>query len=337
MFSIQPEQLWRRYIVAIVLIAMTITGSHVIATRSSGDSALVAADVNLSGRQRMLSQRITLFARSLVHQSDVQKQKEYLSILQSDLELFSDSHKTLRSRAYLNTALLNLYQGTGERSGLDDMVLRFGILGRQTIEAWDQNDTKLQTELLDRLPTLSTGPLLFELNQAVLEFETIATEIESKEKQISDLIFAAALILLGLEATLIFWPAHRAIISSIADLKHQRRVANTQRRVAQDAAKQAENALRTKTEFFNMLSHELRTPLNGIVAGTEILKEAQIDKDDREIVDVIAKAGETLTQKITFLLEMSSSVSDDEPLRGDENFREKTSEIQQEFASIDGD
>ncbi|MEO0344269.1 MAG: histidine kinase dimerization/phospho-acceptor domain-containing protein [Pseudomonadota bacterium] len=309
MFENKPELLWRRYVLAIVLIACTITASHFLATRSSGDSARLAADVNLSGRQRMLSQRITLFAQSYVNAQDREVAETYRKTLVADLALFTESHQTLRSRPYLSPRHQTLYFGTNENSGLDKMVMQFQDLTEALLASRIAGKDETTLVSLNALKTLATAPLLTQLNEAVSEFEAIAKSVEEQETRLSHIIFMVALTLLILEAIFIFWPAHQAITAAVSGLRREKAAANSHKEAALEAALIAKQSLASKTRFFNILSHELRTPLNGIVAGTEILKDSDLLTDeDRETVAMIAASGDDLTQKITRLLDVSASI-----------------------------
>ena len=65
------------------------------------------------------------------------------------------------------------------------------------------------------------------------------------------------------------------------------------RRVRQ-ARKAAEQASSAKSEFLANMSHEIRTPLNGIVGMAELLARTVLDKEQREMTDVIQSSSETL-------------------------------------------
>jgi signal transduction histidine kinase/CheY-like chemotaxis protein len=69
-----------------------------------------------------------------------------------------------------------------------------------------------------------------------------------------------------------------------------------------DNAKEASAA---KSIFLANMSHEIRTPLNGIVGFTELLKNANLDGEEREFVDVIEKSSENLLEIINNILDLS--------------------------------
>lgn len=308
-----PERLWQRYVLAVALIALAISVSHYMATQSSGLSAEIAADVNKSGRQRMLSQRITHFAFALSSASSPAHLDDLRRTLDADLDLFLSSHEALRARHYLTEGHQTLYSGSERAIGLDDMVDHFSelIAKIRSIALAQRADTTFVTgSTLSELHDLATGPLLRELNNSVQQFELAVATTEASDKRVANISFAIALGLLLFEALFIFWPAHRAIIASFSKLRKEREFAEDLQRHTQKIAEDRTEALAAKTKFFNHLSLELRTPLNGIVAGSDILKDANLCPDDRETVKVISDAGEELTRKIDLLLSASSGTSE---------------------------
>jgi PAS domain S-box-containing protein len=68
---------------------------------------------------------------------------------------------------------------------------------------------------------------------------------------------------------------------------------------------EAEKANRAKSEFLSRMSHELRTPLNAILGFAQLLEMTPLDRDKREAVAQILKAGQHLLGLINEVLEIS--------------------------------
>ena len=78
----------------------------------------------------------------------------------------------------------------------------------------------------------------------------------------------------------------------------------------QKARANAEMANRIKDDFLAMLSHELRTPLNAIVGWVHLLKNGQLNEEDRERgIDVIARNAAAQGAIIDELLDISRIVT----------------------------
>ena len=68
---------------------------------------------------------------------------------------------------------------------------------------------------------------------------------------------------------------------------------------------EAEKANKAKSEFLSRMSHELRTPLNAILGFAQLLEMSALDRDKRESVAQILKAGQHLLGLINEVLEIS--------------------------------
>ncbi len=67
----------------------------------------------------------------------------------------------------------------------------------------------------------------------------------------------------------------------------------------------AESANRAKSAFLAMMSHEIRTPMNAILGNAALLGEAELGPGERESVEAIESAGQTLLSVINDVLDFS--------------------------------
>ncbi len=71
------------------------------------------------------------------------------------------------------------------------------------------------------------------------------------------------------------------------------------------ATETAIRANEAKSLFLATMSHEIRTPLNGIIGFTSLLRQTELNSEQKEQVDIIKKSGDLLLNVISDILDFS--------------------------------
>ena len=266
-----PGQLWRRYALALSLVLTLLGASHYASLKGLSNGEEASSVINLAGRQRMLSQRI-LYLSALTMET---RSEEADPRLASAVDSFWRAHMALTRGGDLGLSWTgaekraSIYDTVVDGRTLDSMSFAFAAYARKVIAgddeereaAWRRMQAVGPTELLDRL------------DDATKRFETDARDGTRRVRDIADVTFALAILVVVFEAIFIFWPAQRMVSSTILRMRRANaRLANANREseAARDAA---ERAMRVRTQFLANMSHELRTPLNGVMGMLDLLKD----------------------------------------------------------------
>ena len=130
--------------------------------------------------------------------------------------------------------------------------------------------------------------------------------ITGMEAMIVNKVFTGVTAVVGSFAASIF--LHRMVRSQV-DFRVQSQdlleIVERERLRAQTMADEADFANRAKTDFLANMSHELRTPLNGVVGIANTLATTQLDKQQREMVNLIDASGRTLARLLSDILDFS--------------------------------
>ena len=201
----QSKNLLRRYFVAVTVLVLLIFGGYPLHFDTSRKSVLDQEIINVSGQQRMLSQRIALLAHWLLH-DEVENNRTSTIMLES-IKNFEHNHEWIMSNRiilrpeieshYLGAAGPNLDHRTKEFLRLSKTLLS----GKQTEAQFAKNVKYIEVEASD--------PFLKDLDHAVKLFEVAANGRAERLDLIQRIAVAATLIVLFIEIFFIFYPGYK--------------------------------------------------------------------------------------------------------------------------------
>lgn len=286
------KQLTRRYVVALALIAMLATTAFSTLFLSIQREEDAATVINVAGRQRMLSQRITLFV-NLARENP--NDASYLDEAEKAVALFETSHngllngdETLGLPGVVGRPAQAIYYG---ETALDRRCRRFIELTKGVIVS-ARTTGAMPPQMIDEINETATGPLLVSLDQAVKSFERESTIAIERLEIIETIVYLFTLALLAFEAAFIFRPAVKRVASAIADLM----AAETRLREAAEDRKLVLDAV----------GHELRTPLNAMTHALASFVPETMKERDRGLLQMIAKGCDDILDSVTAVLNFVS-------------------------------
>jgi diguanylate cyclase (GGDEF)-like protein/PAS domain S-box-containing protein len=201
--------LTRRYLLALVLIALLSVGAHAALQHLITSQRGAAAEVNLSGRQRMLSQRIALHVTQLAGSPDPAERARLRAALTDLVAEMERAHEALRSgdpRAGLSgppPTAVQAMDGSGVR--LDERVRSF-LADARAVVAVPDADLSAGHERAAAVVDQARGELLAVLDRAVLTYQRASEERVAGLRRVAQGVLLATLTALVLEGLLVFRP-----------------------------------------------------------------------------------------------------------------------------------
>ncbi|MGE3713764.1 MAG: response regulator [Alphaproteobacteria bacterium] len=277
-----------RYVLALGLIAMLACCAFMLEEFSISSHQTDASVINISGRQRMLSQRMTMFAEQMASDPNGQRYEEARRNLKSALHDFKTAHHDLihgnpsRGIPFVQSdAIRRVY--FDDSIGLDAHANRFISIMEQIAGMPIERRADVYALLLQVRPAAEHS-LLDALDTAVQQYEQDNINYAGTLLHYERIILAITLLTILLEGIFIFRPA----VQNVEKYQKKLRALN-----------------RIKSEFLANMSHEIRTPLNGIFGMAELLQDSKLNEQQHHYVQTMLSSADNLLTIIDDLLDFS--------------------------------
>ncbi|WPZ35058.1 ATP-binding protein [Thalassobaculum sp. OXR-137] len=320
------------YAVGLTLVAVIATVIWFTTIFMASTQDQLAAEINVAGRQRMLTQKTALLTASLPSAATQADRADLIAEIAACTDLLERAHRIMLSR---DATLLPATAAEGadclpgrleplpggemspdlaaayfeDPRPVDPLLTRYIELLRSLISLPSQADRRVETLRAEIFEIAHTDlPRRLDRVAQIIQREGeghLRTLVVTKT-----LMWVATLVLLVLEVLFIFRPMVRHIERTILSIRTmtfslaERRRAEQELRLANDA----------KTRFLAQMSHELRTPLNAIIGYAQMLVSADslgISQAKRhEYAGDIRASGEHLLDLVTDLLDLSRIETD---------------------------
>lgn len=249
--------------------------------------------INIAGRQRMLSQKISKASFRLLLLSSKQGFNQELfqkslNELTEASSLFEQSHEYLLKHVdELQAIDSNISTGF---SGLEKHYLPIINSAKDLIKS--KNPKSESIELLVQTLELHESHFLSKMNNLVNLFEQDSKRKTERLATLEFILFLFTLFSLLLIGVFIFQPAVRELMRQESELIHAKDV--------------AESALKVKATFLENMSHESRTPINGILGMTDLVLGSTNDPSLIERIRIIQNCSKELLNLVNNIMDFSN-------------------------------
>lgn len=314
-----------RYSIALAVIALCTLGGFLMTERVINQHADMLEVVNISGRQRMLSQRTALLVEQLQHAQTESDREEITRRLTEATELFENAHRRLTGTGQgpalgpaLGVAVRDLYFDGPEP--LNALVLRYIAALRSVIA---EGPSGLQPGMgppgmgePDYITRQALGPLLARLDDMVARYQATGERGFATLHKLGIAALLLTLLTLCVEALVIFRPMTGHVQRQFADitrmteeleqanetLEAQVRARTAELHAAKDAAEQAHRA---KSRFLSHAGHDLKQPLEAINMFTGMLERQVQTPRGQALVKDMRLAQRSMRDLLNAILEIS--------------------------------
>jgi len=302
-------KLERTYILALSIIAITISISQFISQKYILTTKVDSRIVNISGRQRMLSQKISKAAIEVINTNDT------LIFYKSRIELlnavnqWSKSHHALQFgnvELGINTinnseTILHLFKAlnipfkTISEAAID--IANNITLANKREKKWQNN--------LNQILTFEDSFLTI-MDDITYQYDEEAKQKMNKLSNLEYCLYALSILLLLTEALSIFKPAIKKLKLSTQQLIEKEKQLE-HARVERQYLDQLKAKNKELEQFTYITSHDLQEPLNTIISFANLLQESnnKLDKIGNKSLEVIVRLSYRMKNFISSLLEYS--------------------------------
>ncbi|HEV7283108.1 MAG TPA: ATP-binding protein [Pirellulaceae bacterium] len=287
------------YVTALSFVALLTIAGQILTQRSIARQLDDSRIVNLAGRQRMLSQRLTQLALRLEREPSRQRRRELQEQFSEAFASWTETHAGLR----YGSESLSLPENDSAVveamfAALDEAYLPMQRAGETMLVSNGAGEGGRLAEATDAWLARETA-FLDGMDAIVFQYDAEARERVARLRIIEAALLAATLATLAAEATLIFRPSVRRLRHYVERLREL----NAELTRAERRAVEADAA---KTQFLAGMSHELRTPMSAILGAAEISSERATDPAAKRLLHALHQSAKSLSGMLDELLDLAS-------------------------------
>ncbi|AUP77679.1 ATP-binding protein [Flavivirga eckloniae] len=212
------DKLSRLYIIALSAIALSVIISQILIRKHLNVQQSDSTVINIAGRQRMLSQKLTKEVFSISIETGKDKRVELKNELKKTLNLWDLSHHALQE----GNDSLGLPGNNSDAISMmfKDIDLSFNAMKGASSSIIDSIEADSISEFTEEIKTIrqNEGVFLQQMDQIVNQFDLEAEERVGWLRKLEMVLMTITLLLLLAEFLFIFWPTAKTVKNSLSEL-----------------------------------------------------------------------------------------------------------------------
>lgn len=214
-------KLSRLYIIALSTIALSVVISQILIRKHLNDQQDDSSVINVAGRQRMLSQKLTKEILSISIEPNLENRLQLKDNLKQTLLLWELSHNgLLNGNDSLGLPGRNSEEVSKLFKELDPyfMSLRNGAYA--IIQKVEHNPSTRDDTFFDNIKEIKENESIFlmKMDQIVNQYDLEANEKVSRLRRLELFLMGLTLLILLLELIFIFWPTAKVVKKNLSEL-----------------------------------------------------------------------------------------------------------------------